>query len=288
MELTILQLFETLRSDFLTFFACIFTLFGETVFLIVLICLVYWLYDKSLGEKLVIVSFSSMCLNGLLKNVVARPRPYVNGGVSRLEIDSPLVSTLSLEPYQSFPSGHSQLSAGMFFTAGFHFRKKVLWIVFPLCTLFVMLSRLYLGVHYPSDVLVGGALGVVFACFWEWIFQKQEKNKYYILAGFALLSILFSIIAPSKQLIELCGCCVAAAICLPIENKRVRFENQPSIKKKLYRLVLGLFCVGVVYGGFSLLPFAFLELWGWKFVKYFLTVITGALLVPYLFVKLKI
>ena len=288
MELAILQFFENLRADFLTLFACLFTLFGETVFLIVLVCLLYWLYDKSLGEKLVIVSFSSMCFNGLLKNVVARPRPYVSGGVSRVELHSPLLSTVSLEPYQSFPSGHSQLSAGMFFTGAFHFRKKVLWIIFPLCTLFVMLSRLYLGVHYPSDVLVGAAFGVLFACAWEWVFQKSEKSKYYILVGFALLSILFSAIAPSKHLIELCGCCVASAICLPFENKWIRFENQPSFKKKFYRLLLGLSCVGVVFGAFSVLPFAFLELWGWKFVKYFLTVITGALLVPYLFVKLKI
>ncbi len=288
MELTILRFFENLRSDFLTFFACIFTLFGETLFLIVLVCLLYWLYDKSFGEKLVIVSFSSMCLNGLMKNVVARPRPYIKGDVSRVEIHSPLLSTTTLEPYQSFPSGHSQLSAGMFFTSAFHFRKKILWIIFPLCTLAVMLSRLYLGVHYPSDILVGGTLGILFACGWEWIFQKAEKSKYYIIIVFACLSILFSAIAPSKHLIELCGCCVAAAICLPIENKWIRFENQPSFSKKLYRLSLGLFCVGVVFGTFSLLPFAFLELWGWKFVKYFLTVITGALLVPYLFVKLKI
>lgn len=288
MELAILRFFENLRSDFLTFFACAFTLFGETVFLIALVCLLYWLYDKSLGEKLVVVSFSSMCLNGLLKNVVARPRPFVNGGISRVEIHSPLLSTTTLEPYHSFPSGHSQLGAGMFFTSAFHFRKKILWIVFSLCALFVMLSRLYLGVHYPSDVLVGGALGALFACLWEWVLKKAEKSKYYIIAGFALLSILFSALAPSKRLIELCGCCVAAAICLPVENNFIRFENQPSFKKKLLRLALGLSCVGVVFGGFSVLPFAFLELWGWKFVKYFLTVITGALLVPYLFVKLKI
>ena len=288
MEFIILQFFENLRSDFLTIFACLFSLFGETLFLIVLVCLLYWVYDKSLGEKLVIVSFSSMCVNGLLKNVVARPRPYVKGGVSRVDIHTPLLSTASLEPYQSFPSGHSQLGGGIFFTAAFHFRKKALWIVFPILTLGVMLSRLDLGVHYPSDVLVGGALGIAFACVWEWIFKKSETSKYYILSATAAVAVLCCFLAPSKHLVELCGCCVAAAICLPIEHKWIGFENQPCFKKKLYRLGLGLACVFAVFGSFTLLPFDFLELWGWKFVKYFLSVLTGALLVPYLFVKLKI
>ncbi|MBQ8684920.1 MAG: phosphatase PAP2 family protein [Clostridia bacterium] len=288
MEISILQFFENLRCGFGTVLAFIFSLFGETLFLVLLICLIYWIADKSLGEKLVIVSFSSMSVNAFLKTTVARPRPFTTGRVSRLDIDTPVLSTTDLHAYESFPSGHSQMSAGMFFTGAFHFRKKWAWILFPLLTLGVMLSRLYFGVHYPTDVIVGATLGIAFAWFWEYIFRKKEGWKYYILAGFALLSVILSVIAPSKSMLELCGCLCATAICLPIENKYIRFENAESGKKRIYRALVGIACVGVVYGAFSLLPFAFLELWGWKLVKYFLTVVTGVLLVPYLFKKLKI
>ncbi len=288
MEISILQFFENLRCIFATIFAFLFSLFGETLFLVLLICLIYWIWDKRLGEKLVIVSFSSMSLNGFLKTVVARPRPFTTGKVSRLDIDTPILSTTNLHPFESFPSGHSQMSAGMFFTGAFHFKKKWSWIVFPLLTVGVMLSRLYFGVHYLTDVLVGATLGIAFACFWEFLFRKKESWIYYTLAGFALLSILFCIIAPSKSTLELCGCICATAIALPIENKWIAFENAQSWKHRIYRALVGLFSVGLVFGAFSLLPFAFLELWGWKLVKYFLTVLTGVLLVPYLFKKWKI
>ena len=80
----------------------------------------------------------------------------------------------------------------------------------------------------------------------------------------------------------------AATIALTVQEKFVKFENATGVKNRIFRALVGLGCVGVVFGVFSYLPFAFLELWGWKFVKYFLTVLSGALLAPYLFVKLKI
>ena len=80
----------------------------------------------------------------------------------------------------------------------------------------------------------------------------------------------------------------ASAIAVPVQEKFVGFENAKGVKNRLFRVLVGLGCVGVVFGLFSYLPFAFLDLWGWKFVKYFLTVLSGALLAPYLFKKLKI
>lgn len=288
MELIILQFFETIRSDIATLLACLFSLFGETLFLVVLICLIYWIVDKKLGERLVLTSFSSMPVNGGIKSAVSRPRPYVGGGVTRVEVDNPLISTVELAPYESFPSGHSQMSAGLFFSSALHIRKKWGWILFPLLTLGVMLSRLYFGVHYPTDVLVGAAMGIAFAFFWDWMYQKHQSKIYLVFALFALLSIGLAFLFPNKSQIELCACAVATAICLPLENKFIKFENTTSFKKKLLRALIGIGCVGLVYGTFSFLPFEFLEELSWKFIKYFLTVSTATLIVPYLFKKLKI
>ena len=288
MELTILQFFETIRSGAADILACAFSLFGETLFLVVLICLIYWIFDKKLGERLVLTSFSSMPVNGGIKSAISRPRPYVGGGVTRVEIDNPLISTVELAPYESFPSGHSQMSAGLFFTSAFHFRKKWAWILFPLLTLGVMLSRLYFGVHYPTDVLVGATLGIAFAWFWDWMYQKHESKIYLVFACFALLSIALAFLFPNKSQIELCACAVASAICLPLENKFIAFKNTKYIKKKVLRALVGIACVGLVYGAFSFLPFEFLEELSWKFIKYFLTVLTATLIVPFLFKKLKI
>lgn len=285
METTILQFFEGLRSSFATFFACIFSLFGETIFLIVGICLIYWIYDKKFGEKLITTSFSSMTLNSFLKGVVARPRPYAAGVVSRVDIDTPLISTTSLSANSSFPSGHSQMSSGLFITSAFHFKKAWAWIVFPLATLGVMISRLYFGVHYPTDVLVGATMGTLFAILWEFIYRKAEDKKYLVCAVFAVISIIFSFISPTKNMVETCALCVATAIALPIENKLIDFQNATGAKNRVLRAVIGLACVGVVYVVFSILPWQTLLM---KWIKYFLLVIVGAVGVPCLFKKIKI
>ena len=110
MEQSILEFFESLRSPFGNILAGAFSLFGETLVLVALISLVYWIIDKDFGERLVLVSFSSMSANAFLKGVVARPRPYAAGIVSRVEIDSPLLSTVNLEADMSFPSARSTYS----------------------------------------------------------------------------------------------------------------------------------------------------------------------------------
>ncbi len=288
MELTILQFFENLRTDALDLVACLFSLFGETLFLVVLICMIYWVVDKKLGERLVFTSFSSMPVNGALKSAFARPRPYTTGGVSRVEVDNPLISTMELDPNASFPSGHSQMSAGLFISTACHTRKWWGWLLFPLLTLGVMLSRLYFGVHYPTDVLVGATLGTLFALFWDWMYRKHESKICLVFGLFALLSIGLAVLFPDKSQIELCACAVATAICVPLEHAIVKFENARSAKHKVFRVLVGLACVGVVFGAFSVLPFEFLEALEWKFIKYFLTVATAILVVPGLFKGLKI
>ena len=289
MEITILQFIAQMRSELATIVACIFSLFGESLFLVALICLIYWVVDKKLGERLVFVSFSSMPVNGGLKGLVARPRPYTTGLVSRVEVDNPLISTMSLDPYASFPSGHSQMSAGLFVSTACHIRKKWAAILFVVLTVGVMCSRLYLGVHYPTDVLVGAILGTLFALFWDWMYRKHESKVSLVFALFALLSIGLAFLFPDdKSQIELCACAVGAAICIPLEHKFVKFENAKSGKARLLRLLVGFVCVGIVFGGFSLLPFEFLEGLEWKFAKYFLTITAATLVAPALFKKLKI
>ncbi len=286
MDLTVSKFFASIRCPFLDVIAKAFSLLGEPLFMVLLVCVAYWLIDKKLGERLAVITFTSMIFNALLKGTVKRLRPYATGHVNRVE-STGLVDTMSLTNNASFPSGHSQINAGV--TMGFatHYTKMWVWIVAPIITLGVMWSRIYLGVHYLTDTLCGATLGIFFACLWDIFYSLIPKKKYWILGGFALASIVMMFIVPDKSMFEHAGMLIAGAIALPIEEKYIGFENATSKKNLLYRLLIGVGCVGVVFGLFSL-PFAFLDLIGWKFVKYFLTVMTGVILVPFLFKKAKI
>lgn len=104
-----------------------------------------------------------------LKNLIARPRPFMEISNIDLLIDKPAS--------YSFPSGHT----GSSFAAAFTFikmidnRKIVIALAFLACI--IAFSRLYLMVHYPTDIIAGIILGLISATLASKYFNFKEKNK---------------------------------------------------------------------------------------------------------------
>jgi len=88
-----------------------------------------------------------------LKSKTSRPRPFAAGNAVCPGADP-------LDPY-SFPSGHT-LHAVAFSTVAIAFYPALDWVLVPF-TVLVAISRVILGLHYPSDVLAGAALGALIA-----------------------------------------------------------------------------------------------------------------------------
>lgn len=107
----------------------------------------------------------------VVKELVNRPRPEV-------------VPHLMQVHSASFPSGHSMLSATVYLTLAALLAqfsegralKIYLIAAASLLTLLIGLSRMYLGVHYPSDVLAGWSAGLAWASL-VWLFARQLKIK---------------------------------------------------------------------------------------------------------------
>ena len=93
-----------------------------------------------------------------LKHAVGRPRPYVTR--SLLSRSARYGASRQADAYTSFPSGHASLSAALVTSWGLSHPKWYVWGPGSVWAVGVSLSRLHLGVHYPSDVLVGMGIGV--------------------------------------------------------------------------------------------------------------------------------
>jgi undecaprenyl-diphosphatase len=129
------------------------------VLVIVAVCGFLWLTDKHGAMWLVLAStIGGLLLSSMLKYFFARPRPDV-------------VPHLADVHTASFPSGHSMMSAVVYLTLGALLARLVarplvkLYFLAVACLLsgLVGASRVYLGVHFPTDVLAGWLAGLVWA-----------------------------------------------------------------------------------------------------------------------------
>jgi membrane-associated phospholipid phosphatase len=129
------------------------SLCGTTEIYILMITGIYWCYDTRLGIRLAIIIASTGWLNDILKLSMHLPRPTW--------IDSH-VKMLNLKPEFSFgfPSGHSQMTLPFYGMIGYWLKSWIAWVVLIALILATGISRIYLGVHFPLDVLGGWFLGL--------------------------------------------------------------------------------------------------------------------------------
>lgn len=286
MDIWILQALENIRNPFLDAFFAVFTALGEEMIIAAIIAVVYICFHKRTGEQALLTVMCASCVTAGIKSAVRRNRPYVAGDVSRVDIDNALVSTADLDADMSFPSGHATATSGFFATLAVRFRKPLVIILCTLFTLLVMTSRVYLGVHYPSDVLAGLLIGAGIAILWQLVYWKAYGARLYIYLAFALLTIplLFIGRTATHSMFQVSAITLATALGLLIENKFIRFSDTKNWGCRILRLVI----TGLV----AVIPFALLSLlpegeW-FSFLKYFATIFVTITFVPFLIKKLEI
>lgn len=193
-EWQILDLFNKLSFPIITIlnWALSFLGGGEAAFLIILI--IYYCFDKEKGEKIAYITATSMLLNGLFKNLFLAKRPFEFKGKEYLRAtqNKDLPITLSDGATgTSFPSGHSQNAGVLYTSLMLNFKKKWIKIASIALLIIVPLTRLFLGVHFPGDVVIGLGLGILAALSLNFLYDFIQKKNFPLVYLYGITLVVF-------------------------------------------------------------------------------------------------
>lgn len=287
-ELEIIKALQSVSNGFFNFVASFISFFGEQYMLIILAALIYFVIDKEFGELYCFTTLFSNAINGMLKLFINRTRPFTK---------DPEVKNLkeSTATGSSFPSGHSQGAAAMYFTIAYHYKRKLFWTVASIIVFLVMFSRIYLGAHYLTDTLAGCAIGLGIVILCPWLYSKFNKTPEQKLIFFGIISLIllpiaiyFAVGASREQILlrrDFYTGYASFLACGPtvyLENKLTKFDTKGiDIKWRLLRFVIGLvFILGTYFGLQKLWPNKIIIL---DMIRYFSILFVGVGVYPFLF-----
>jgi membrane-associated phospholipid phosphatase len=297
---------QGIQSPGLTAFVKAFTALGTELLYIPVLLLLLWCVDEKKGARLGFIIILSAFVNGFAKELFKQPRPF------SLE---PAVG-LAFEPSYGVPSGHAQLSvcfalplaiwacgSGRPRRSG---GKAAIRIGAALFILGIAFTRLYLGVHFPTDILAGWLLGAAILGLWFLLepgaapLLKAGGLRAALIAG-ALTAIGMNALYPLDR--SLGGLFLGFSGGYALMRRHFPFNaGAGSLPVRLIRYALGLAGGALIYrglkqvfpGGDSL--FSALPSWGagspyyelGRFVRYGLLGLWASALAPRLFLALRL
>ena len=256
------------------------TFAGEEQFYLVLIPFIVWCMEYSFGAVMFVFFMLSYSLNVILKDVVQEPRPFeLNPSVKLSQADG-----------YSMPSGHAQMAVVAWGAIAMRVRKTWFWIVAVAIMLLIGFSRVYLGVHFPTDVLAGWVIGTILLLIYA--FARPALGKWVsglnmalqLLLAVGITALLLLINSDTESLTSagaLCGACVG----LVFAQRYISFSAGGRWWQRVVRFLIGIIILFGLYLGLkAVFPRDGTTLGAiFRFVRYFVIGIWIVLGAPWLF-----
>ncbi|MBQ2050215.1 MAG: phosphatase PAP2 family protein [Spirochaetales bacterium] len=247
-----------LHTTFQNHVAQFLTLFGEQFLLVAIAVFIYWNINRKKGFVIAMSLINALTAMGIIKAVVRFPRPWI------LMEDIETIRLQTATGY-SFPSGHTTGAASTFTSIAVTFRKRWLSIVCAVMITLTGLSRIYLCVHWPQDViggiLIGCGLSFLLAGPFGRLYDNKEKSiRITLILGiitavlFIVISILLSVDKIDAMAFEDLNITFSTysglAFGYALERKVFDFKAEEGSRKiKVLRYVIGLAVMaGILFG----------------------------------------
>jgi len=261
------------------------TFMGEEMFYLLAIPILVWSVDLAIGTRVGFAFLLSAYLNPVLKDIFQEPRPFF------------LDPTVKLSEAEGtgMPSGHSQTSVMVWGVLAWQVGKKWFWGIAVAFMLLIGFSRVFLGVHFPHQVLAGWAVGIVILAAYilldprveHWLaklrLREQLAVAFFVPVFMALLFLSDSTVAATAVMAGF-GCGLALTL------RYVPFSANGRWWQRLLRYLIGAAVMLGIYLGLSAL---FPETEGGlyyllRFIRYGLVGLWISLGAPWLFVQLHL
>jgi membrane-associated phospholipid phosphatase len=275
-----IQQIETPLLD--SFFRAI-TLLGDELFYLLLFSFLLWCVDFYLGIRVGIIFLLSVYVNTGVKEIFQQPRPF--------DI-LPEIQKVHASGY-GFPSGHAQSSLVVW--GSITYWKKQIWIrnLSVLLILLIGFSRIYLGVHFPTDILGGWLFGGLILGLSYFIFLKIkldfiQGNMIFKIIGITLFPVILLQIQSSPDMISSVAALTGVGYGLLFFSSSIEGIRPGNWLQRLISFLVGVIGIGILYLGLKLiLPSegqSFYQLS--RFFRYLLLGIWISFGAPWLFIRM--
>lgn len=256
-----LYFLESVRFPAFTKFMSLITRLGEETAFLVVALIIFWCVDKYKGYYTLGVGLVGTLINQFLKITCRVPRPWV------VDPNFTIVeSAREAASGYSFPSGHTQTAVGTFGCIASFTRKTWIRIIAIVLAVLVGLSRMYLGVHTPADVIVGAVQSLALVFLFLPMSKEQGRRMIpWVFGGLLVLSgcyLAYVTLYPFpegmdlhnyesaiKNAYTLMGCSVGILIVFFVDEKKIHFETKAIWWAQIIKTVLGLAAVLLVKEG---------------------------------------
>jgi len=276
------------------------TYLGVDQFLVFLVAFVFWCMDRRVGQNLAYLLLVCDYTNSFLKNVFRLPRPVAEG-----------LRILRPETSPGFPSAHAQEAVAVWGYLAAQARQPVAWLLAAIIIVLVAFSRIYVGVHFPQDVVGGLLIGAIFLVAYlrlappvsSWL--GRLPVRFQVALAIAVPIVLWLIHPAEQQALEAgvvqlypsetvagnMGFLIGISLGLLAEQRYVRFRVDGPWWKRLLRLALGALIVLFFWQGLKLFVPEGLSVVlssTLRLVRYLLTGMAAIWWAPWLFVRLDL
>ena len=266
----VIKIIQSIENPLITALVKAITVLGTEMLYLPLILFIFWWIDEKQGLRFGILIIVTAWINSFLKELLQQPRPYIlEPGIG-----------LAHEPTYSTPSGHAQNSFCFWIPfvvwivsvlkekAGEKLNGKMLMVktrlIWAGAVFFILLigfTRLYLGVHYPTDILAGWFVGGIILVLWFYAVPHVEKflaNKGARMQNIcaALLALIMNGLYPHDGMLP----ALFLGFCLGYTLMKTRFpfsakfgEDGKKIRTMVLRCFIGFAGLVIIYLGLKLI-----------------------------------